>query len=299
MRILTLVGARPQFIKAGMVSKAFGKYPSLSEVIVHTGQHYDENMSAVFEQLAIPKPDYQFDIHGGTHGQMTGRMLMEIENVILAEKPDRVPVYGDTNSTLAGALAASKVNVPVAHVEAGLRSFNMRMPEEINRILTDQLSDILFCPTKAAVCNLEKEGFNGKPVQILDVGDVMQDSAKYFAPFSTPPAGVSEKQCFVLATVHRAENTDDPLRLANIVEALNEIHRNVCPVLLPLHPRTRAALKRIGLKLHGQIVEPVGYLQMVWLLKNCSMVMTDSGACRKKRFSSVNRASRCVTKPSG
>ncbi|MBF8756134.1 non-hydrolyzing UDP-N-acetylglucosamine 2-epimerase [Pseudomonas guariconensis] len=285
MRILTLIGARPQFIKAGMVSKAFGKYPSLSEVIVHTGQHYDENMSAVFfEQLAIPKPDYQLDIHGGTHGQMTGRMLMEIENVILAEKPDRVLVYGDTNSTLAGALAASKVNVPVAHVEAGLRSFNMRMPEEINRILTDQLSDILFCPTKAAVCNLEKEGFNGKPVQILDVGDVMQDSAKYFTPFGIPPAGVSEKQCFVLATVHRAENTDDPLRLAGIVEALNEIHRNVCPVLLPLHPRTRAALERMGLKLHGQIVEPVGYLQMVWLLKNCSMVMTDSGGLQKEAF---------------
>ncbi|EKT4532552.1 UDP-N-acetylglucosamine 2-epimerase (non-hydrolyzing) [Pseudomonas putida] len=285
MRILTLVGARPQFIKASVVSKAFGKYPSLSEVIVHTGQHYDENMSAVFfEQLAIPRPDYELDIHGGTHGQMTGRMLMEIESVVIAERPDCVLVYGDTNSTLAGALAASKLNVPVAHVEAGLRSFNMRMPEEVNRILTDQVSDILFCPTQVAMSNLEKEGFGDKPVHVLNVGDVMQDCAQFFAPRGAPPLGVSEGDSFILATVHRAENTDDPDRLADIVEALNEIHGNVGPVLLPLHPRTRVSLERMGLKLHGQIVEPVGYLQMVWLLQHCSMVITDSGGLQKEAF---------------
>lgn len=285
MRILTLVGARPQFIKASVVSKAFQNYTSLTETIVHTGQHYDENMSDVFfDQLAIPKPDYQLFINGGTHAYMTGRMLIEIEKVILAEKPDRVLVYGDTNSTLAGALSASKMNVPVAHVEAGLRSFNMSMPEEINRIVTDQLSDILFCPTDTAVSNLESEGFNRKPVEVLNVGDVMQDGVRLFSSLAVRPAQASQDRCFFLATVHRAENTESPSRLASIVEALNDIHDNLCPVLLPLHPRTRAAVERIGLRFHCQILEPLGYFQMIWLLKNCSMVITDSGGLQKEAF---------------
>lgn len=285
MRILTLIGARPQFIKAGVVSKALLEQAALSEIVLHTGQHYDANMSDIFfEQLGIPRPDYQFDIHGGTHGQMTGRMLMEIEYVIIKEKPDRVLVYGDTNSTLAGALAASKLGVPIAHVEAGLRSFNMGMPEEINRILTDQVSDILFCPTDAAVQNLANEGFAHKAAEVLNVGDVMQDSAQLFAQRAMPPAGLGVEQGFVLATLHRAENTDDPARLSSIVEALNEVHRDVAPVLLPLHPRTRGALGRLGLKLEVQVIDPVGYLQMSWLLQHCALVLTDSGGVQKEAF---------------
>lgn len=285
MKVLTIIGARPQFIKASVVSKAILEQPSLSEVIVHTGQHFDANMSDIFfEQLGIPKPDYQLDIHGGTHGQMTGRMLMEIESVMLKEKPDRVLVYGDTNSTLAGALAAAKLHIPTAHIEAGLRSYNMRMPEEINRILTDQVSDILFCPTDVAVENLRKEGFEKKPIKILNVGDVMQDSAMFFAQRATAPIGLDQQEGFVLTTLHRAENTDDPVRLASIVQALNEINRNVAPVILPLHPRTRGVIERLGLKLEVQIVDPVGYLEMIGLLQHCGLVLTDSGGVQKEAY---------------
>ena len=187
-KILTIIGARPQFVKAAAVSKSLKKTGKLHEILLHTGQHFDANMSDVFfSQLHIPRPNYQLDIHGGSHGEMTGRMLIEVEKVLLAEKPDRVMVYGDTNSTLAGALAAAKLHIPVAHVEASLRSFNMRMPEEINRILTDQISIILFCPTDAAIRNLHNEGFAQKPVQCLLVGDVMQDAALLFAPRATRP----------------------------------------------------------------------------------------------------------------
>ncbi|WP_027906858.1 non-hydrolyzing UDP-N-acetylglucosamine 2-epimerase [Pseudomonas taiwanensis] len=285
MKVLTIIGARPQFIKASVVSKAILTQPTLSEVIVHTGQHFDANMSDIFfDQLGIPKPNYQLDINGGTHGQMTGRMLMEIENVVLKEKPDRVMVYGDTNSTLAGALAAAKLNIPTAHIEAGLRSFNMRMPEEINRILTDQVSDILFCPTQVAIDNLMNEGFDRKPVKVLKVGDVMQDSALFFAQRATSPAGLDPEQGFILATLHRAENTDDPARLTAIVEALNEIHRNIGSVVLPLHPRTRGVIERLGLKLEARIIDPVGYLEMIWLLQRCGLVLTDSGGVQKEAF---------------
>ncbi|OFS73694.1 MULTISPECIES: non-hydrolyzing UDP-N-acetylglucosamine 2-epimerase [Pseudomonas] len=285
MKVLTIIGARPQFIKASVVSKAIMQQPALTEVIVHTGQHFDANMSDIFfEQLGIPKPNYQLDIHGGTHGQMTGRMLMEIENVILKEQPDRVLVYGDTNSTLAGALAASKLHVPTAHIEAGLRSFNMRMPEEINRILTDQVSDILFCPTQVAIDNLKSEGFEHKPVKILNVGDVMQDSALFFAQRATAPSGISVEDGFILATLHRAENTDDPARLTSIVEALNLLQRNAAPVILPLHPRTRGVIERLGLKLEVQVIDPVGYLEMIWLLQRAGLVLTDSGGVQKEAF---------------
>ncbi|WP_019583474.1 non-hydrolyzing UDP-N-acetylglucosamine 2-epimerase [Thioalkalivibrio sp. ALE16] len=303
MKILTIIGARPQFIKASVVSKAIQAREGIHEILLHTGQHFDANMSDVFfDQLGIPRPDVQLDIHGGSHGAMTGRMLEQIEAVILSEKPDRVLVYGDTNSTLAGALAAAKLHVPVAHVEAGLRSFNMRMPEEINRILTDQVSDFLFCPTGSAVHNLEREGFGDKWAHVLKVGDVMQDAALFFAQRAMRPSDLPEvllrrqdqveggkeegrlANPFILVTLHRAENTDDPTRLAAIVKALNAVHRDVAPVLLPLHPRTRAAITRQGLELLTHTIDPVGYFEMIWLLDHCDLVMTDSGGVQKEAF---------------
>lgn len=284
-KILTIIGARPQFIKASVVSKAIAAAEGLHEVIVHTGQHFDANMSDIFfDQLGIPRPDHLLDIHGGSHGEMTGRMLIEIERVLQQERPDRVLVYGDTNSTLAGALVAAKLHIPVAHVEAGLRSHNMQMPEEINRILTDQISDILFCPTDTAVRNLEHEGFAQKPIKVLQVGDVMQDSALFFAKRATAPAGLEQQSGFVLATLHRAENTDDPQRLGSIVAALNQVHAEIAPVILPLHPRTRAAIVRAGFALNVQLIDPVGYLEMLWLLQQATLVLTDSGGVQKEAY---------------
>lgn len=283
-KILTIIGARPQFIKASVVSRAIQQAEGIKEILLHTGQHFDSNMSDVFfNQLSIPKPDVQLDIHGGTHGEMTGRMLAEIEKALLEHKPDRVLVYGDTNSTLAGALAAAKLHIPVAHVEAGLRSFNMQMPEEINRILTDQISDLLFCPTDTAVQNLNNEGFANKPVQTLQVGDVMQDAALLFSESARSPSHQIPDD-FILATLHRAENTNDPNRLASIVSALNEIHNSISPVVLPLHPRTRKLIEETGLDLDVYIIDPVGYFEMVWLLDKCQLVLTDSGGVQKEAF---------------
>jgi len=285
MKILTIIGARPQFIKASVVSKAIQETAGLQEVLLHTGQHFDTNMSDVFfDQLAIPRPDYQLDIHGGNHGDMTGRMLIEIEKVLLQEKPDWVLVYGDTNSTLAGALAAVKLHIPVAHVEAGLRSFNMQMPEEVNRILTDQISRVLFCPTDSAMVNLKKEGFTDKKIDVLKVGDVMQDSANLFAQRSVAPKDFSLENGFILTTLHRAENTDNPQRLKAIVEALNHLHHHVVPVVLPLHPRTRNVIAEQGLVLEVHIIDPVGYLEMIWLLQHTGLVLTDSGGVQKEAF---------------
>ena len=283
-RILTIIGARPQFIKASVVSRAIQQTDHIEEIMLHTGQHFDANMSDIFfNQLNIPRPDIQLDIHGGSHGEMTGRMLAEIEQSLLEHKPDRVLVYGDTNSPLAGALAAAKLHIPVAHVEAGLRSFNMQMPEEINRILTDQVSDLLFCPTDTAVQNLNNEGFANKPAQVLQVGDVMQDSALLFAEKAAAPAGDLPKG-FILATLHRAENTDNPERLAAIVAALNKINAALAPVVLPLHPRTRKLIAQHGLKLNVHLIDPVGYFEMVWLLDHCELVLTDSGGVQKEAF---------------
>lgn len=211
MEILTVIGARPQFIKASVVSKAIQQSQTLNEIIIHTGQHFDANMSDVFfNELNIPKPDYQLNVNGSSHGAMTGRMLEEIEKICLSVKPDYVMVYGDTNSTLAGALAASKLHLPVVHIEAGLRSFNMGMPEEINRILTDQVSNILFCPTDTAIKNLQAEGFEKKIVKIFNVGDVMQDSSLHFAEYAKEIEDLNHiiKTGFILATLHRAENTE-------------------------------------------------------------------------------------------
>lgn len=284
-KILTIIGARPQFIKASVVSRSIKQTDGVEEVLLHTGQHFDANMSEVFfNQLGIPRPDIQLDIHGGNHGEMTGRMLVAIEQALLAHKPDRILVYGDTNSTLAGALAATKLHIPVAHVEAGLRSFNMHMPEEINRILTDQVSDLLFCPTATAVNNLGNEGFADKPAKVMQVGDVMQDAALLFAEKAAAPAGSDLPDRFILATLHRAENTDNSVRLANIVQALNLIHLEVAPVVLPLHPRTRKLIAKQGLELAVHLIDPVGYFEMVWLLDHCELVLTDSGGVQKEAF---------------
>jgi UDP-GlcNAc3NAcA epimerase len=251
VKILTVLGARPQFIKASVVTAAFKKQTGVEEVVVHTGQHYDLNMSDVFfTELDMPIPRHQLEIHGGNHGEMTGRMLAGIEQVMLEEQPDVALVYGDTNSTLAGALAAVKLHIPVAHVEAGLRSFNMRMPEEINRIVTDRVSTWLFVPTEEAAKNLGHEGID--PSSIQNVGDVMYDVAIYHGDRAShlmsgvyQSLGLTDKG-YVLATIHRAENTDDPERLRVIVDALIRVGKQI-PVIWPLHPRTRGVLERTGL----------------------------------------------------
>jgi UDP-GlcNAc3NAcA epimerase len=286
MKILTIVGARPQFVKAAVISRVLKDYPQIEEIIVHTGQHFDENMSAVFfEEMSIPKPDYNLNINGLNHGAMTGQMLEKIEEVLQKEQPDWVLVYGDTNSTLAGALAAKKMGLKVAHVEAGLRSFNMQMPEEINRILTDRISDLLFCPTFQAMENLENEGFNNFPSKTLNVGDVMQDAALFYSSQAQKPQPELPKN-FLLATVHRAENTDDTVKLQTIFTALNELAQRH-GIVLPLHPRTKQKLQQIHFDFaHSPItfIPPVGYLEMIYLLKTCKLVLTDSGGLQKEAY---------------
>ncbi|MBN9404824.1 MAG: UDP-N-acetylglucosamine 2-epimerase (non-hydrolyzing) [Burkholderiales bacterium] len=290
-KILTVLGARPQFIKASVVSHAIAQTSGLAEVVLHTGQHFDANMSAVFfEELGMNKPDHFLGIHGGTHGAMTGRMLDAIEQVLLVERPSAVLVYGDTNSTLAGALAAVKLHVPVAHVEAGLRSFNMAMPEEVNRILTDRISRWLFTPTQAAAEHLRREGV--APNGIVEVGDVMYDVALHHGRRVRHDGGAMARlglaqKCYVLATVHRAENTDDPQRLAAIVDALQATAHQL-PVVWPLHPRTRAVLQQAGrlesLAHRVHLIGPVGYLDMVQLEKYAALIATDSGGVQKEAF---------------
>ena len=291
MKILTILGARPQFVKAASVSREinFQKRSGviIQEVIVHTGQHYDSNMSDIFfEEMQMPKPDYFLGIGGKTHGGMTGQMIEKIEEVLLKEKPDWVMVYGDTNSTLAGAIAASKLHIKIAHVEAGLRSFNINMPEEINRILTDRISTLLFCPTQIAVDNLVNEAVNEwkTDVKVVLSGDVMQDAAIFYKDLSEKPDKFVVKDNFVLCTIHRAENTDDPDRLDNIISALNQIALSK-QVILPLHPRTKKILESGDYNTsHLTIVDPLGYLNMVWLISNSDLVMTDSGGLQKEAY---------------
>jgi UDP-GlcNAc3NAcA epimerase len=287
-KIVTIIGARPQFIKAAAVSRAIGQ-TNLKEVLVHTGQHFDYGMSDVFfEEMEIPTPKYNLGINSLSHGAMTGRMIEEIEKVLMIEKPDFLMVFGDTNSTLAGALAAAKFHIPVAHVEAGLRSFNMRMPEEINRILTDRISNLLFCPTNTAVKNLQAEGYNNFDCKIINSGDVMFDAAMYYANKSESISRIVStlnlnSHEFVLATLHRQENTDDLQRLQSIIEALNEIN-NKQQVVLPLHPRTRKIIEQAAIRINFTLIDPVGYFDMIELLKHCSLVMTDSGGLQKEAF---------------
>lgn len=289
IKILTIVGARPQFIKAAMVSREIQKINKLKEVIIHTGQHFDLNMSEIFfEEMQIPVPDYKLNINSLSHGAMTGRMIEGIEKIIQEELPNAVMIYGDTNSTIAGALAAKKLNVDVIHVEAGLRSNNMKMPEEINRILTDRISDILFCPTDLAMMNLKKEGFDNFNCKIIKNGDVMFDAALFYSKQSEIKSGIIERlklenENFVLATFHRQENTDVSGNLKEIIDALNSIHSKT-KVVVPMHPRTKKQIIKSRLKPLFDIIEPVGYYDMIELLKHCKMVMTDSGGLQKEAF---------------
>jgi len=349
MKLIHIVGARPQFIKMAAVSRAIAAHNGraaqgglIEELIIHTGQHYDDNMSAVFfEELEIPKPNYNLGIGSASQGAQTGRMLEAIEAVLMDERPDWVLLYGDTNSTVSGALAAVKLHIRVAHVEAGLRSFNRMMPEEINRVLTDHASDVLFCPTEAAVANLRREGFTNivndgrlipypvslnpsllDPPFVANVGDVMYDSVLYNLQLAEKRSDILEHlhllrneprelnepnklnkpnkpnklhephkpMRYALATVHRAENTDDPERLRAIFQALDEISRSVMPVILPLHPRTRnvlSSLPRTPLSYTPYpliLIDPVSYLDMLMLEKNAELIMTDSGGVQKEAF---------------
>ncbi len=292
MNIITIVGARPQFIKAAALSAALASYPAVRERLLHTGQHFDDNMSGLFfRELGIPAPAWNLGLGSGTQGGMTGRQLAAIEQVLIAERPDAVLLYGDTNSTLAGALAAAKLQIPVAHVEAGLRSFNRRMPEEINRVLTDHVSHWLFAPTESAVHNLQREGIAA--AQVHSVGDVMFDAALHFAGIARarslrhPVFAVVATRPFVLATVHRAENTDASERLRVIVHALKALAGGI-DVVWPLHPRTRKALASLGLAVEStaglHCIEPLGYLDMIEMEQAAQMVVTDSGGVQKESF---------------
>ena len=288
--ILTVVGTRPQFIKAGAVSQVMRTRSNLREIIVHTGQHFDDNMSRqFFEELDIPTPKYSLDINGGAHGEMTGRMLQEIELIIGEVRPDLVLVYGDTNSTVAAALAAAKMRVPVAHVEAGLRSFDRSMPEEINRIVTDHISSLLFCPTQAAVANLRREGI---VAGVTHVGDVMYDMTRRAAALVKQKSRILERlalrpNSYAVATVHRAESTDEPDKLARIFMWLAEraVER---PVIMPLHPRTRLAMERAAVNAGAlRMIDPLGYLDMTALVQNARPFIRIQGACRRKPTSTA------------
>lgn len=287
LKVATVVGARPQFIKAAVLSRAFEK-TSVQEIIIHTGQHYTSNMSSIFfEEMNIPEPKYNLCIQERLHGAMTGKMMMGIENVLLSEKPAMVVVYGDTNSTLAAALTASKLHIPVCHIEAGLRSFNMQMPEEVNRILTDKMSSLLCCPTEQAMQNLHHEGYTANSFHSLHyTGDVMYDAAKYYYSKSDNKILREHalKQCsYILATIHRAENTNDIDRISGIIKALNRINATQ-EVIVPLHPRTAKLLCDLPVKPLFTIIEPVGYFDMLRLINNCRLVITDSGGLQKESF---------------
>lgn len=288
-KIVTILGARPQFVKAAVLSRIILNHKAIQEVIVHTGQHYDANMSAIFfDEMNIPKPTYNLAIHGLSHGAMTGQMLEKIEEVLLKESPDAVVVYGDTNSTLAGALAAKKLNVKVIHIEAGLRSYNMKMPEEINRILTDRISDLLVCPTDTAIENLKNEGFLNMPSKVVKSGDIMKDAVEFYSETSEEKSSIIsdlnlQNNEFVLATIHRQENTDNIENLKGIFEALECINLDK-KVILPMHPRTKAILEKHKLTYKIELIDPVGYFDMLELLQHCNLVITDSGGLQKEAF---------------
>jgi UDP-GlcNAc3NAcA epimerase len=291
MKIATIVGARPQFVKAAALTRAFKNLSAVHEIMIHTGQHYDDNLSKIFfEQMEIDDPAINLGIGSGSHGYQTGRMLTEIDSTLRRLRPDCVLVYGDTNSTLAGALAAVKLHFPLAHVEAGLRSFDRSIPEEVNRVLTDHASDFLFAPTKSAMLNLKREGISDE--RFFLTGDVMYDVALHYSPIAETQSRVLETLAltdrdFVLATIHRPVNTDNLTNLTTILNALSAIGKEI-PVVLPMHPRTRHALLRSGKgdELTGsiQIIEPLGYLDMVMLERHARLIATDSGGVQKEAF---------------
>lgn len=284
MKIVTVIGARPQFVKAASLSREIIQTAQVDEVIVHTGQHFDANMSKIFfDEMNIPKPKYNLNINSLNHGAMTGRMMEQIESILIEESPDWLLVYGDTNSTLAGALAATKLHIKVAHVEAGLRSFNIHMPEEINRILTDRISTVLFCPTNEAMNNLKREGYDSLDKMIYNVGDIMCDSALFFSGRTRKESKDDNNEKYLVATIHRAENTDDEKKLVNIFEALDEINATH-EVVLPLHPRTKFFLEKYKIETSITLIDPLGYLEMVSLIKNSCGVITDSGGLQKEAY---------------
>ncbi len=280
------MGARPQFVKAAVISREF-KRNNIEECIIHTGQHFDAAMSDVFfQEMEIPEPNYNLGINSLNHGAMTGAMLTAIEEILLTEKPDVMLVYGDTNSTLAGALAASKLHIPVVHIEAGMRSFNLQMPEEINRVLTDRISSVLYASTKNAVDNLYDEGYDKLNVEVFLGGDVMQDAALYYAESAEKKSTIVTQlklESYVLCTLHRAENTDNISRLTELVKGLNQLNDEI-PVVVPLHPRTRKLIEENKLQLNAMVIGPVGYFDMISLIRNCSLVITDSGGLQKEAF---------------
>jgi UDP-GlcNAc3NAcA epimerase len=305
LKILTIVGARPQFIKSYPISKAISDYKDIEEVLLHTGQHYDFNMSKIFfSELSLKEPKYNLGVGSGTHGKQTGEMLKGIEEIILKESPDLILIYGDTNSTLAGALSGAKCQIPVAHVEAGLRSYNMKMPEEINRILADRISSYLFCPTEVAVNNLIREGYNNinfegfifKKPKIFNFGDVMYDAFLLCKEILKPSSKIKkiseELDNFYLATIHRAENTDSKNNLKNIIQGLEEISKNI-PVILPIHPRTKEKLNSYNIfPSKVKLIDPVSYFDMIYLLEKCLGVLTDSGGLQKEAYFSEKP---CIT----
>jgi len=286
MKILTVVGARPQFIKSATVSRALRNHAAIQEIILHTGQHFDHGMSQVFfDELKIEAPKYNLDIHGMQRDEMLDQMTAGIESIIRVENPDWVLVYGDTNSTLAGARAAKSNGIKLAHVEAGLRSFNLLMPEEHNRTESDRLADVLFVPTPTGMQNLANEGLINPGKDVLEVGDVMFDASLYFGEEIMHREVLKDLVGldFILCTFHRAENTDDVKRLESIVKALNQLSKQY-KIVLPLHPRTEQKLKENNLELSFPTIKPVGYLDMIALLKHCKLVLTDSGGLQKEAF---------------
>ncbi len=287
MKILTVVGARPQFVKAAVVSREIKKHSDVDEVMVHTGQHYDENMSEIFfTELEIPKPQYNLNLNDMDAPVMTGRMMEQLHGVVLKEKPDWVLVYGDTNSTLAGALVAKQNRIKLGHVEAGLRSHNMNMLEELNRIMVDRISDVLFCPTDAAMINLRNEGYDHFKTKMILSGDVMYDAALYNSKLALQKSKITDSirdKDFILVTIHRSENVDHPEILSSLVDALNEISKK-CRIVLPLHPRTKKRMQEFNLRFNFETIDPVGYLDMIRLLMDCKMVMTDGGGLQKEAY---------------
>lgn len=288
MKIVTILGARPQFIKAAGISRALALHKHVNEIIIHTGQHFDRNMSDIFfSELDLKIPDYHLGIHGMGHGAMTGRMMEQIEILLKEIKPDIVNVYGDTDSTLAGALAAAKLHIPVSHIEAGLRSFNRTMPEEINRVLTDHISELLFTPTRTAVIHLKAEGISSD--KIFPVGDVMYDATLYYSALARERSRILkdlklEPQNYYLATIHRPQNTDTPDALRLICNVLDEVAQKI-RVILPIHPRMRKKMNEFGTELKNvECIDPAGYLDMIELERQSALIITDSGGVQKEAY---------------